>query len=288
MGYLLDKVDQAALANQQDVVRNERRQSVENQPYGLAEEAVVQSLYPKGHPYYGNVIGSHEDIQAAKLDDVRRFFRQYYSPNNASLAIVGDFEPAQAKALVEKYFGTLKRGPDVPAIKAETPKITSERRKVVKARVELPRVYMAWVTSPDSQAWRRRRGHRGEHPRRRPLQPPVQEARLRKADRAERVGASSTRCILGSIFQIEATARPGHTVEELEKAIDEELTALPRATPADASEDRAGAQHDRDQHHRRARASWRLRRRGRSTELLQPLPRRRRTIWPRTSSAIAR
>ena len=100
MGYLLDKVDQAALANQQDVVRNERRQSVENQPYGMAEEAVVQSLYPPGHPYYGNVIGSHEDIQAAKLDDVRRFFKQYYAPNNASLAIVGDIDVAQTKALV--------------------------------------------------------------------------------------------------------------------------------------------------------------------------------------------
>ena len=77
MGYLLEKVDQAALSNQQDVVRNERRQSVENEPYGLAEEALVQSLFPAGHPYYGNVIGSHEDIQAAKLEDVKRFFRQY-------------------------------------------------------------------------------------------------------------------------------------------------------------------------------------------------------------------
>ena len=95
-------------------MRNERRQSVENQPYGIAEEALVQTLFPKGHPYYGNVIGSHEDIQAAKLEDVQRFFRQYYAPNNASLAIVGDFDPAQAKALVEKYFGTLKRGPAVP------------------------------------------------------------------------------------------------------------------------------------------------------------------------------
>ncbi len=76
MGYLLDKVDQAALSNQQDVVRNERRQSVENQPYGLAEETLIQNLFPKGHPYYGNVIGSHEDIQAVKLDDVRRFFKQ--------------------------------------------------------------------------------------------------------------------------------------------------------------------------------------------------------------------
>ena len=131
MGYLLDKVDQVALANQQDVVRNERRQSVENQPYGMAEEALVQQLYPAGHPYYGNVIGSHEDIQAVKLEDVQNFFRQYYAPNNASLAIVGDIDVAQTKALVEKYFGTLKRGPAVPKITAETPKVTAERRKVV-------------------------------------------------------------------------------------------------------------------------------------------------------------
>ena len=110
MGYLLEKVTQASLANQQDVVRNERRQSVENQPYGLADEAAVQMLFPKDHPYYGNVIGSHEDIQAVKLEDVHSFFRQYYAPNNASLAIVGDFDPAQTKALVTKYFGTFKRG----------------------------------------------------------------------------------------------------------------------------------------------------------------------------------
>src|SRR5689334_22611587 len=131
MGYLLDKVDQAALSNQQDVVRNERRQSVENQPYGLADEALVQLLYPKGHPYYGNVIGSHADIQAAKLEDVKNFFKQYYAPNNAGLAIVGDFDPAQTKQLVQKYFGTLKRGPAVPPITAAAPKITSELRKIV-------------------------------------------------------------------------------------------------------------------------------------------------------------
>src|SRR5512139_4100218 len=83
MGYLLDKVDQAALSNQQDVVRNERRQSIENEPYGLADEALIQMMYPKGHPYYGMVIGSHEDIQAAKLEDVKSFFKQYYAPNNA-------------------------------------------------------------------------------------------------------------------------------------------------------------------------------------------------------------
>jgi len=89
MGYLLDVLDQASFANQQDVVRNERRQSVENEPYGIVEEAMFHTLFPKNHPYYADVIGSHADIQAAKLDDVKNFFKTYYAPNNASLAIVG-------------------------------------------------------------------------------------------------------------------------------------------------------------------------------------------------------
>src|SRR3954467_7481995 len=123
MGYLLDKVDRTAFANQQDVVRNERRQSVENQPYAIAEEALYQQLFPKSHPYYGVVIGSHADIQAAQLDDVKAFFKQYYAPNNGSLAIVGDIDKASAKRLVEKYFGPLKRGRDVPPISAKTPPV---------------------------------------------------------------------------------------------------------------------------------------------------------------------
>src|SRR4051794_26791024 len=102
MGYLLDMVDQANLSNQQDVVRNERRQSVENQPYGIVEEAMFHQLFPKNHPYYASVIGSHADIQAAKLDDVQNFFRLYYAPNNASLAIVGDIDKAATRRLVEK------------------------------------------------------------------------------------------------------------------------------------------------------------------------------------------
>ena len=121
MGYLPDRLDQASLTNQQDVVRNERRQSIENAPYGIVEEAVFHTLFPKGHPYYADVMGSHADIQAAKLEDVRNFFKLYYAPNNASLAIVGDFDPAQAKQLVEKYFGPLKRGAPVPKIAVVTP-----------------------------------------------------------------------------------------------------------------------------------------------------------------------
>ncbi len=231
MGYLLEKVDQAALSNQQDVVRNERRQSVENRPYGLAEEMLVQTVFPQGHPYYGDVIGSHEDIQAVKLEDVNRFFRQYYAPNNASLAIVGDFEPAHTKALVEKYFGTLKRGPAVPSVETETPPITAERRRVVTARVELPRVYMAWLSPPifkpgdadaDIVA-----GILGSGRSSRLYKKLVYERQI-----AQDVSAYQQSLVLGSIFQIEATARPGHTVGELEEAINEELAELKMLQPA--------------------------------------------------------
>jgi zinc protease len=148
MGYLLDKVDRAAFANQQDVVRNERRQSVENQPYAIAEEALFHQLFPKSHPYYGVVIGSHADIQAAQLDDVKAFFKQYYAPNNCSLAIVGDIDKAATKRLVEKYFGPLKRGPDAPPISAKTPPVEAERRQTVTDKIELPRLYVGWITSP--------------------------------------------------------------------------------------------------------------------------------------------
>jgi zinc protease len=147
MGYLLDTLDQATLSNQQDVVRNERRET-ENTPYGLAEERFMQMLFADGHPYHGNIIGSHDDIQAATLANVREFFRQYYTPNNASLSLVGDFDAAEARALVEKYFGTLERGPDLPAVKIDTAAVTSERRDVFRAQVELPRVYVAWITPP--------------------------------------------------------------------------------------------------------------------------------------------
>ncbi len=234
MGYLLDTVDQAALANQQDVVRNERRQSLENQPYGIAEEAVVQLLYPKGHPYYGYVIGSHEDIQAAKLDDVKQFFKRYYAPNNASLAIVGDFDPAQARTLVEKYFGTLKRGPDVPPITVKTPPVTAERRAVVEDRIELPRLYMAWLTSPifaagDAEADIAATVLGGGRSSR------LYKKLVYEQQIAQDVSVVQQSLMLGSQFQIAVTARPGHTLEEIEKAVDAELQVL-RTTPPDVRE----------------------------------------------------
>src|SRR5687768_6882039 len=238
MGYLLEKVDQAALSNQQDVVRNERRQSVENQPYGLAQEALTQQLFPKGHPYYGNVIGSHEDIQAVKLQDVNRFFRQYYAPNNASVAIVGDIDLPATKQLVEKYFGTLKRGPAVPPIKAETPSITAERRQVVPARVQLPRVSMAWLTpsiyKPGDADADIVADILGGGRSSRLFKKLVYEQQI-----AQNVSASQYSLILGSVFQINATARPGRTAEELEKAIDQELATLRTQGPSAAEIEQA-------------------------------------------------
>ena len=234
MGYLLEKVDQGALDNQQDVVRNERRQSVENQPYGIAEEAMFHHLFPKTHPYYASVIGSHADIQAARLDDVQKFFKQYYSPNNASLAIVGDIDTAATKKLVEKYFGPLKRGPDVPPITATTPPIEGERRQAVADRIELPRLYVAWITSPffkpgDADA-DIAAGALGGGKSSRLYKRLVYDKQI-----AQSVTAQQYSLILGSVFDIEVTARPGHSAEELEAALDAELDAF-RTGGADAQE----------------------------------------------------
>src|SRR5690606_31170763 len=107
MGFLLPALDQEKLDLQRDVVKNERRQRVDNVPYGRADETILAALYPKGHPYSWPVIGSMEDLSAATLEDVQNFFRTYYAPNNATLAIVGDFDVAETKALIERYFGDI-------------------------------------------------------------------------------------------------------------------------------------------------------------------------------------
>ena len=230
MGYLPDKLDQANLSNQQDVVRNERRQSYENAPYGIAQEAVFHELFPKDHPYYPMVIGSHADIQAAKLEDVRNFFKLYYAPNNASLAIVGDFDSAKVRQLVEKYFGPLRRGPEVPRVKVTTPPISSERRTVVQDNVQLPRVYVAWLTSPiftpgDAEADIASNVLGGGKSSR------LYKKLVYEKQLALDVEAEQQSLMLNSVFQIQATARPGVKAEDLEKAINEELDAFRASGP---------------------------------------------------------
>src|SRR6201998_916870 len=222
MGYLPDKLDQANLANQQDVVRNERRQSVENAPYGVVQETIFHQLYPKGHPYYADVMGSHEDIQSAKLEDVRNFFKLYYAPNNASLAIVGDIDPAQVKQLVDKYFAPLTRGAPVPKITAVTPPITAERRVVIHDDVELPRVYMAWITSPifkpgDADADLAATVLGGGKSSR------LYKKLVYEKQIAQDVSVNRQSLILGSVFEVQVTAKAGVKPEDLEKAVSTEM-----------------------------------------------------------------
>ena len=232
MGFLLDKVDQTNLSNQQDVVRNERRQSVENAPYGLGEEELYHQLYPAGHPYYASVIGSHADIQNAKLEDVRNFFKQYYVPNNASLVIVGDIDIAKTKALVEKYFASIPKGAPVPPITATTPKITSERRSTVTDKVELPRVLMAWITPPifkpgDAEAVLAARILGGGKASR------LYKSLVYDKKIAQSVVANQQPMTLGSIFQITATAKPGHTADEVEQAVWAEIERMAQTGPTE-------------------------------------------------------
>lgn len=148
MGYLLPTMDQEKLDLQRDVVKNERRQNVENVPYGRFFEALLPALYPKGHPYSWEVIGSMADLSAASLDDVTRFFRTYYAPNNASVAIAGDFDVDSAKTWVARYFGDIPRAPDPvrPTVTRSGPE--RDTVLVLEDRVQLPRVYHVWRTVP--------------------------------------------------------------------------------------------------------------------------------------------
>jgi zinc protease len=238
MGYLLDVLDQTALSNQQDVVRNERRQSVENRPYGIVEEALNHALFPKAHPYYAAVIGSHADIQSAKLADVRDFFTRFYGPNNASIVIAGDIDKAKTRALVAKYFGSFKRSAPVVHPHVVTPAITRERRVMVPDRVELPRVYMAWLTPPAFQ------------PGDAELEVTAQVLAGGKSSRlykslvyqrqiAQEASAAQNSNALTSTFIVDATARPGHDAAELEAAIDAELKALRDTGPSEQEVERA-------------------------------------------------
>ncbi|MDF1563846.1 MAG: pitrilysin family protein [Deltaproteobacteria bacterium] len=147
MGYLLPSMDETKLKNQQEVVKNERRQSYETRPYGLAEEALWKALFPAPHPYNGMVIGSMDELAAATLEDVSDFFRTWYAPSNATLVLAGDFDPAQAKALIEKYFGSF---PKVPKPEAPVVAPVAIEKETVIEFVEpiapLPKVEIAWLT----------------------------------------------------------------------------------------------------------------------------------------------
>jgi zinc protease len=144
MGFLLPALTQDKLDNQKDVVLNERRQRYENQPYGLAWELLFSNLFSGDHPYAWPTIGWMDDIAKFELDDVRNFFKTYYSPNNASLVLGGNFEIGNAKSLVEKYFGGIQKAEIIPLVSVQLQSLSENKKVIHEDNVQLPRIYLAW------------------------------------------------------------------------------------------------------------------------------------------------
>lgn len=222
MGFLLDTLDIAKLNAQRDVVKNERRQGVDNQPYGRASEILAAALYPKTHPYSWPVIGSMEDLSAASETDVKDFFRLYYAPNNATLAIVGDFDPAQAKAWITKYFADLPQGKLVQRPSVPLGRLDAAKRLVYEDRVQVPRLYLSWPTvgikHDDSYALSVLSS----------ILSGPRTARLTKAlvydsQIAANIFAFPSAAEDVGEFRIIVTPRPDHSLTELEAAIDQVL-----------------------------------------------------------------
>ncbi len=230
MGFLLAHVDGQTFAVQRDVVRNERRQNYESVPYGLVGSIIRAAMYPVGHPYHEPAIGNGRDLDAATVNDVRQFFRDWYVPRNAVLVIAGDVDPEKTMALVQKYFAPIASG-DVPERRVVPPMEArqAETRLEVRAGVSQSRVYVTWSTPAffapgDGELDLIARALAGGKSSRlyRRL---VYELRI-----AEDVSASQASSELGSMFEIVSTAQPGHTPRELLAAIDAEMEKI-RATP---------------------------------------------------------
>jgi len=238
MGFLLDHVDNQTFAGQRDVVKNERRQNYENAPYGMVPQFIAEALYPPSHPYHHLTIGSPQDLDAATLDDVKQFFRTWYVPNNATIVVAGDIDPDTTLKLVTQYFGpippgTLPERPPPPSVQ-----LTGETRVDIEAGVELSRVVTVWPTPANFAPGD------GELDLVARALIAGGTSRLYKRlvyddQTAQDVSAHQSSQQLGSRFEISATAKPGHTPEELLKAIDEELARVRDGGVTDAEIGRA-------------------------------------------------
>ncbi|HEX6576063.1 MAG TPA: pitrilysin family protein [Gemmatimonadaceae bacterium] len=223
MGFLLPTMDQAKLDLQREVVKNERRERVDNVPYGRADEMILAALYPKGHPYSWSVIGSMEDLSAASLDDVKNFFRTYYAPNNATLTIAGDFNPAEAKRLVSLYFGGIPRGPAMPARPNVAPvTLAKDTFLVLEDKVQLPRAFYDWPTvkiyDKDDAALDVLAAVLASGKNSRLYKRLVFDMQV-----AQQVFASQQSSKLAGRFEIDITPKPGQSLAAIDKVVQEEL-----------------------------------------------------------------
>jgi zinc protease len=234
MGFLLDEKAPDKINGQRDVVKNEKRQSVDNQPYGQAFIELPAMLYPAGHPYSWSTIGSMEDLTAASFEDVARFFRTYYVPSNASLVIAGDIDVAGTRKLVEKWFSDVPAGKPVPPLKLPTVVLDGVKKKTITDRVQLPRLFLAWHTpgllKPGDAEMDIVSNLLSGGKNSRLYKRLVYDLQI-----AQDVNAVQQSQELGSNYMIIATARPGQSLEKIQAVIDEELDKL-RTTPPDARE----------------------------------------------------
>jgi zinc protease len=230
MGYLLDSMTPKTVDAQRDVVKNERRQSYENRPYGMAEILIGEMLYPPSHPYHWPVIGYMEDLTAASYDDVVAFFKKYYAPSNASLVVAGDLRTADARRLIDKWFSDVKSGPPPEPMTIPGVALTGVQKKTITDRVQLPRLYLAWLTprhfEPGDATLDVVADVLAGGKNSRLFKRLVYDMQI-----AQDVNASQSSAQLSSSFQIVATPRPGHTVAELQKVIDEEIQKLQSEPP---------------------------------------------------------
>ena len=219
MGNLLPAIDQKRLDIQRDVIKNERRESYDNQPYGRAYEMLLALLYPKDHPYSWPGIGSMEDLSAASIEDVSEFFRKYYAPNNASLCIAGDFDPALAKAWAEKYFGQIPSGPPIDRLKSWLPILTEVKRTEAEDNIVMPRLYMAWHTpayyTPGDAEFDILASILSSGKSSRLYKTLVYDKQI-----AQDVNAYQESKELGSVFVIQVTAKKGQSLVDIEKEVD--------------------------------------------------------------------
>ncbi|HEX8363108.1 MAG TPA: pitrilysin family protein [Longimicrobium sp.] len=234
MGFLLPAMTQQKLDNQRSVVQNERRQNYENQPYGLAQETIAAAMYPAGHPYSWTTIGSLKDLNAAAMEDVQGFFRTYYTPRNASLAVVGDFDPAQARQWIAKYFGDIPGGPEVTRPRLAPVAMTAEKRIVLEDRVQLPRLYMAWHTPAryaPGDAEMSMLGNilaGGKSSR-------LYQRLVYRDQIASSVSGGQGPRQLGGQFMLTIQAKPGVELSRIARVVDEEIARM-KAAPPEARE----------------------------------------------------
>jgi zinc protease len=238
MGGLLEAMTEGKLANQRDVVKNEKRQNYDNRPYGLVGAKVNEVLYPPEHPYHWLTIGSLDDLTAASMDDIKGFFRRYYVPNNATLAIAGDFDPSEARRLVEKHFGPVPKGPEVAPLKVTQPVLEKETRLDLDDRVQLPRVQFVWHSVPqfakDEAALDTLAEILGGGKSSRLYKSLVYDKQI-----AQSASAFNQTGELAGRFQITVTGKPNTTPAQLEEAIKAELARLTSEPPTAAEIERA-------------------------------------------------